>query len=46
VGKKVLNIDFLADFPQAKALLELMGRTRTWRGSWRTRTRRCQRSWR
>lgn len=25
VGKKVLNIDFLADFPQAKALLQLMG---------------------
>lgn len=25
VGKKVLNIDFLADFPQAKALLELLG---------------------
>ncbi|MBF8727759.1 MULTISPECIES: glutathione S-transferase [Pseudomonas] len=25
VGKKVLNIDFLEDFPQAKALLELMG---------------------
>lgn len=25
VGKKVLNIDFLADFPQAKALLQLLG---------------------
>ena len=25
VGKKVLSIDFLADFPQAKALLQLMG---------------------
>jgi len=25
VGKEVLGIDFLADFPQAKALLELMG---------------------
>ncbi|MGE7990745.1 glutathione S-transferase family protein [Pseudomonas sp. NPDC089554] len=25
VGKKVLNLDFLADFPQAKALLELLG---------------------
>lgn len=25
VGKKVLNIDFLADFPEAKALLELLG---------------------
>lgn len=26
VGKKVLNIDLLEDFPQAKALLELMGK--------------------
>ncbi|WP_313650841.1 glutathione S-transferase [Pseudomonas soli] len=25
VGKKVLNIDFLADFPEAKALLQLLG---------------------
>ena len=25
VGKKVLNIDLLADFPQAKALLQQMG---------------------
>ncbi|OWQ35627.1 glutathione S-transferase [Pseudomonas sp. DrBHI1] len=25
VGKKVLSIDFLADFPQAKALLQLLG---------------------
>ncbi|NIF26450.1 glutathione S-transferase [Pantoea sp. Tr-811] len=25
VGKKVLGIDFLADFPQAKALLQLLG---------------------
>jgi glutathione S-transferase len=25
VGKKVLNIDFLEDFPQAKALLQLLG---------------------
>ena len=25
VGKKVLNIDFLADFPQAQALLQLLG---------------------
>ncbi|MDF0734208.1 glutathione S-transferase [Pseudomonas entomophila] len=25
VGKKVLNLDLLADFPQAKALLELLG---------------------
>ncbi|MEW9680869.1 glutathione S-transferase [Pseudomonas sp. TE50-2] len=26
VGKKVLNIDFLADFPEAKALLQLLGK--------------------
>ncbi|MDH0646545.1 glutathione S-transferase [Pseudomonas sp. GD03858] len=25
VGKKVLNIDFLADFPEARALLQLLG---------------------
>ncbi|MBI6900085.1 glutathione S-transferase [Pseudomonas putida] len=25
VGKKVLNIDFLADFPEAKALLQVLG---------------------
>ena len=25
VGKKVLNVDFLADFPEAKALLQLLG---------------------
>jgi len=25
VGKKVLNLDLLEDFPQAKALLALMG---------------------